>query len=373
MRICLDARQLREVKTGLGRYAENLVREIASLDQENEYVVLRRSSYPNSLALADNFTEVRVGYGISSTRNLLVGSRVINPLDVDIYHALYHFLPLGVRARKIVVTLHDLIWVEHAALATDIRVKEWLKRLRGGPLIGRALRLADFVITVSEATRQAARSRFCLAEAKSTVIHHGVDPVFLASATGRLPEACRGKRFVFSLGTSTPYKNVGRLIRAFGVIAAEFPDLYLLISGRGDSYPSLLKLAREVAPEGRIAFTGQLNDAGVRMCFDHAEFLAFPSIVEGFGLPVIEAMASGCPVLTSNTSSLVEISGEAALCVDPLDLDALASGMRRLLTDESLRRRLAESGKERSRLFNWRTCAEKTLDVYRNIRFQSES
>ena len=367
MKICLDARELREVKTGLGRYALNLVRQIAAVDGENDYIVLRRRSYHEPLVDAENFREIPVPFGISATRNQLIGARIINRIDADIYHALYHFLPIGVRARKIVITLHDLIWIEHAALATESHLKQWLKRLRGGPLIGRALRRADHVVAISDATRRAAMSRFSFPAEKFSVIHHGVDTAFLGPAEAPPPDVCRGKRFAFSLGTSTPYKNLPRLFQAFARVAADFPDLFLLVTGRGDTYASLSRLTRDLDLCDRVIFTGQLSDAEIAGCFRHAVFFAFPSIVEGFGLPMLEAMACGCPVLTSNTSSLAEISNGAALCVDPLEVEALAAGMRQLLTDDDLRRRLAAKGLKRSEGFTWRSCGEKTLAVYRQV------
>ena len=367
MKICLDVRELREVKTGLGRYALNLVRQIAAVDGENEYVVLRRQSYPEPLVNAENFREIPVPFGISATRNQLLGAGIINQIDADIYHALYHFLPLGVRARKIVITLHDLIWIEHASLAAEAQLMQLMKKLRGRPLIGRALRRADHVVAISDATRRAAMSRFSFPAEKFSVIHHGVDAAFQDPDGAPLPEVCRGKRFAFSLGTSTPYKNLPRLFRAFARVAADFPDLFLLVAGRGDTYASLWRLARDLDLGGRVIFTGQLSDAEIASCFRHAVFFAFPSIVEGFGLPVLEAMACGCPVLTSNTSSLAEVSNGAALCIDPLEEDALVAGMRQLLTDDGLRRRLAAEGMKRSERFTWKSCGEKTLAVYRHV------
>ena len=367
MKISLDAREWRQTETGPGRYASNLVEQIVSADRTNEYVVLRLRANSDSLKGAENTREIPVSFGMSSMRNQLAGARVINSLDLDVYHALFHFLPLGVRAKRIVLTLHDLIWVEHASLAAEAPLRQWMKRMRGGPFIGRALRRADHVIAVSEATRQAALSRFSLPAEKVSVIYHGVDPVFRGPVVAPLPEVCRGRRFVFALGTSKPYKNIGRLIRAFAIISADFPDLFLVITGRAEAYPTLSGLAADLAIGNRVVFADRVSDAQIRSCFEHADFFAFPSIVEGFGLPVIEAMAAGCAVLTSNRSSLAEISGDAAHCVDVLEVDALAAGMRRLLTDDELCRQLVARGLEKSREFTWERSAAQTLDVYRRV------
>jgi len=365
MRICIDARALSPVMNGLGRYSLNLVREIARLDQQNDYVVLRRAAYRETLVVQQNFTEIPVSCDISSAQNVLAGAAVLNPLKVDVYHSLNHFLPLGARAGRVIVTLHDLIWVNDVAISYDAL---WRRSLVGGlvaPFIGRALRAADHVITVSQSTRQAALTRYGLPRNKFTVIHHGVDHAFLSAASpASLPDLCKGKRFIFSLGSSKPFKNVSRLIQAFAATLPHHPDLYLVVAGRGDGYPSLERLTRELGLAERVVFTGPLSDSEVRACFGEALLFAFPSLVEGFGLPPIEAMASGCPVVCSNVASLLEVAGEAALFVDPLDPRSIASGLLRLVEDERLREALVRKGHERASEFTWRACARKTLAIY---------
>ena len=127
MRICIDARSLRDVPTSLGRYAADLVSHIAKLDRENEYIVVRRPSRHGPIADQANFREIFAPHDISSPHNILAGARVINGLDADVYHSLYHFLPIGVRARRVVITLHDLIWVNHSHLADGRRWRRWVK------------------------------------------------------------------------------------------------------------------------------------------------------------------------------------------------------------------------------------------------------
>lgn len=367
MRICIDARSLREVMTGLGRYAAHLVYQLAALDQENEYIVIRRPNQRGPLVLQENFREIFLPYDISSARNILAGAEVINQLHADIYHALYHFLPLGVRAGRVIVTLHDLIWVDHSSLADGKRWRRWLKGSLGNLGIRRAMTAADHIITVSESTRQAALSAHALSASKLTTVHHGVDPFFFSRAAVSLPAHCQGRDFIFTLGNSLPYKNIPRLIRAFSILAPQYPDLFLLLVGRGESYPALVRLAGRLGLADRVLFSGPLSDAQVHACYAQALLFAFPSLVEGFGLPVLEAMASGCPVLTANTSSLAEIAGEAAVLIDPLEVEEIAAGMRRLLDSADLRQQLVEQGERRAALFTWEECARKTLAVYRRL------
>lgn len=375
MRICIDARPLREVTTGLGRYTRSLVQHLAGIDPENEYILLRRPLYPGNVVEQDNFAEIRVPYGIFSPRNILTGARLINRLDADIYHSLFHFLPLGLKVRHVVVTLHDLIWVEHRVLAYEDRRRRWFKCGIAAPLIGRALAHADRVISISESTRQVALARFGLSPEKFTTIHHGVDPVFFSSrCCDCLPAICAGRPFIFTLSNTLPYKNTARLLDAFVSLTADYPRLCLLIAGRGDGYPTLVRLSRRYGIADRVLFSDQLTYAEVRACFARGIFFAFPSLVEGFGLPVLEAMASGCPVLTSNTSALVEVAGNDAELVDPHEVESIAAGMRRLLDSPERRRRLGAQGQRRAARFTWEACARQTLEVYRGlVQLSSES
>ena len=366
MRICLDARSLRDQMTGLGRYAANLVRQLALLDRDNEYLVLRRPSRWGTLVCQENFREIFLSYDISSARNILAGARAINALQADIYHSFFHFLPIGVRAQRLIVTLHDLIWVDHRALADARSWRRLAKGSLGGWGIRRALQAADHIVAISESTRQAAIASQAIPGAKITTIHHGVDPIFLRNSRDSLPASFGGRDFIFSLGNSLPYKNIPRLIRAFGAIAAQYPELVLLIAGRGESYPALERLKGQLGLAGRVCFTGQLSDAEVRGCYARALFFAFPSLIEGFGLPVLEAMASGCPVLTANASSPAEITGQDAVLVDPASTGDIARGMQGLLDNPALRRALSSRGRQRAEQFTWQACAAQTMELYQS-------
>ena len=364
MKICIDARSLRDTPTALGRYAATLVHHIARQDRDNEYVIVRRPSRHGPIAEQENFREIKISCDISSPRNILAGARTINALQADIYHSLFHFLPEGVRAGYVVITLHDFIWSDHPDLADGRRLHRWVKGSIGRIGIKRAARATNRIIAVSNATRQIAITNHGVAPSKITTIYHGVAPEWQLGfpSDETLPKNLHGRKFIFSLGNSLPYKNLPRLLRAFAQL--DEPDLLLVFAGRGEGNAHLLALAYQLGVETRIHFAGQLSDAQIRACFTHALFFAFPSLIEGFGLPVLEAMACSSPVLTSNCSSLAEIAGDDALLVDPKDVDSIAAGMRQLLTDTNLRRQLARRGPQRAAHFTWETTARQTLQTY---------
>jgi len=172
--------------------------------------------------------------------------------------------------------------------------------------------------------------------------------------------------FILSLGHTRPYKNIPRVIEAFHQVTTRHPEVHLLIAGRGDGYPALQRLTRTLGL-CRVHFLGQLTDRELVAHYRNALFLAFPSLVEGFGLPLVEALASGCPVLTSRDSAMSEIVGDAAVLVDPTSVDSIANGMNRLIEEPALRRNLALRGPQRAAQFTWTKCAEQTLEVYRQV------
>ena len=219
---------------------------------------------------------------------------------------------------------------------------------------------------------------------KVTAILHGVAPAWhsgnsepapfdLGNATDQdraqrdILDGLAERPFAFGLGNSLPYKNLPRLVRAFAQVAPAHPDLALVFAGRGEGNPQLVRLAHQLGLSDRVLLVGQLSDDQIRACFAHALFFAFPSLIEGFGLPVLEAMASGCPVLTSNCSSLAEVAGESAVLVDPLDIASIAAGMQRLLTDSALRQRLSHQGRHRAAAFTWEDAAQRTIQLYKQL------
>jgi len=264
----------------------------------------------------------------------------------------------------VVLTVHDLSF---------LREPEWFGAERAAyyrhgahMTIPRAARL----IAVSHATADDLVALMHIPQDRIDVIHNGVDDRF-RTVTDEEAEACRERhglpdRFFLYFGTLEPRKNLVRLVEAFSLVADSDASQHLVLAGRvGWKCEALLRAVEASPARDRIHLPGFIDDADAPALLHAARVFVYPSLYEGFGLPVAEAMAAGVPVVTSNVSSLPEISGDAALLVDPQSVDAIAAAMRRLWTDEELRAERIQRGLTRSRQFTWRRAAEHTIESYR--------
>ena len=371
MRICLDLSPAVHQHAGLGRYAQELLLALAVTDGQNEYVVF----YNNPAAAwvdptLERFPKITTPLSYKPWRlSAMLAHFARIPQDslfpgVALFHATDHLLPYF-RRIKSVFTLHDLIFIFHPE--THKPLNRWFLTL----MMPRFLRAADAVIAVSECTKRDAVRFYGIPEEKITVIYEGVNPRFrpaspetIASVRARynLPE-----HFILYVGTIEPRKNLTALLEAFHHLLATH-DLRLVIVGKkGWLYEGFFLRLRELGLEDRVIFTGYVPDEDLPAIYSAAELFVFPSLYEGFGLPVLEAMACGVPVICSNTSSLPEVAGDAALLVDPTDVRALAGAMEQALTDEALRVTLRARGIERAQRFTWARAAQETMQVYENV------
>lgn len=365
MRIGLDARNLTPRQSGLGRHIYPLITHLARLDDENEYIIIKRPQYQPKIVDKENFREISIPYDPSSLRNCLIGFNEINDLRLDIYHCLFHFLPGRIQAQRIVVTLHDLIWIDYSKLAFDDFFRQKIVEYYGKIFIRRALTKSDMIVAISEHTKEHALRRYHLPAENIHVIHNGVDlDYFNKIALSKIPEEYEKREYIFSIGHTKPYKNMPRLVRAFKLISNEFPEIDLMVVGRGDYLAKLKKLVAEYDLQKRVIFTSHLPDEVMIPLFKNALFLAFPSLIEGFGAPLLEAMALGCPILSSNIPVIEEIAGDIYEKVDPYSVDDIARGIRKLLSSKDYRDNLRNKGYERAKLFSWEESAKKLLALY---------
>jgi glycosyltransferase involved in cell wall biosynthesis len=364
--IGLDARMVGRIPSGLGTYAGHLARALVARDRINSYVIIRGPDSPSPIATGPNVQEVVLPGDLDTPRNLVRGGD-ISRLGLDVYHSLHHFLPPALRVPRVVLTLHDLIWIEHPALIRDGRfaalacaATHWFAR----GAMSYALHRADRIIAVSKHSRSRALAYYGLEPSRIDVVYHGIDHDAFRPSPNASAEATP---YFLCLGNTRPYKNIGTAIRALALCARDRPDVRMVVSGRGDSIDTLTHLARELGIGRRVIFTAPLSHSELLRFLHGAAALVFPSLIEGFGFPVLEALAAGCPVIASDCPTVVEIAGPAALFCDPRKPEAFAAAMTRILGDTQARSDLRQRGIRRAADFSWDRCAAETLAVYEKL------
>jgi glycosyltransferase involved in cell wall biosynthesis len=367
MRVAIDARKLHDF--GIGTYIRNLLRHLARRDHETDYLLLCQDGDDAGIAaLGSNFRPVLEPSPNYSIREHLHVPWVLRRERPDVYHAPHYILPLGIRCPS-VVTIHDCI---------HLRFPEYLPgrmaHLYARAAMWRAATRSDRLITVSEASKRDILHYFDVAPEKISVIYNAIDEHFDRDPSAEAVERVRQRyqldhRFVLYVGNIKPHKNLVRLIEAFAAVRQHsFDDLKLLIIGDEMSkLPALRRAVHSHKLHKHVRFLGYLPDDMLAILYRLASLFVFPSLYEGFGLPPLEAMASGTPVITSNVSSLAEIAGNAAILVDPYEVDAIADGIRRVLTDPVLAEDLRQRGLRRASEFSWDQSVARTSAIYRQL------
>lgn len=375
MRIAIDYTAAIRQNAGIGVYVRNLVAAMLAQDSDNSYTLLT-SGRASAERPFPHATNVR-------GRAIWVPDRYLNilwyrlraPLPVtlfsgptDIYHGPDFVLPpLGRNVRK-VVTIHDLAFLEHPEYAVPA-LAEYLRKV-----VPEAVAAADVVATVSSEVSRTLIEHFQTPREKLVVIPNGVQPYFRRITDPILLDATQHKfklkhPLVLAVGTQEPRKNHQGVIKAFHQAQKQKggPAMLAIAGGDGWLYEETQQLVRDLNLERKVRFLGRVTDHELITLYSMADVFAFPSFFEGFGIPPIEAMACGAPVITSNTSALPEVVGNAALQVDPHNVDELAQAILRLLQDEQLREDLRQKGYERARLYTWERSAQKMLHVYEQL------
>lgn len=370
--IAFDARSVRKVYTGLGRVAGNLIRSIAHLDDENEYILIQRSSLKEPIVSDRRFRIVYFPYDIASLRNAFYFGRILQRYQPSVYHSLRDFLPLCVpNTVKTVVTAHDFNWVQRPSIAAPVPWKGWVNSLYGQPMHAHTIRVADHIVCISQQTKRDLFSLYPETQKPVSVIHHGVNREDFGYGNIGSKIRVYGKtRYILSVGHGRPYKNPEGTMRAFARIKRQprHVDVRLLVVGRGDTRSRLQALARRLNIENHIDFVGLVSNAELAFLMQHALLLSFPSLWEGFGLPVIEAFTFGCPVIASNVASLKEIATGAAWMInDPGSVTEIAAAMRTIINNISVRERLRQHGLKRAKQFTWDRAAQAYVEIYKQL------
>ncbi|HET90218.1 MAG TPA: glycosyltransferase family 1 protein [Chloroflexi bacterium] len=348
---------------GVHQYIYHLLRHLEMADEEMDYtVLLGEGALPSGVSLA--VRRSRWPTGRAAVR--VVWEQVVQPvalrqIGADLVHGPAFVSPLMAPCPA-VVTIHDLSFLRFPALFRPAN------RLYLTVLTQLSVRRAQRVIAVSAHAAAETTRLLNVPADRIDVVYHGVVPAFRPLPPDEVRAFCERSglpaRFVLFVGTLEPRKNLVRLVEAFARVRCE--DVHLvLVGGRGWLYQDVLTRVSELELSDRVVFAGYVDDEVLPLWYNAATVLAYPSVYEGFGLPVLEALACGTPVLTSTLSSLPEAAGDAAMLVDPLDVDALAEGLQRLLTDAALRDDLRERGLIHASRFTWQRAAQETAQVYR--------
>ena len=355
MKIAIDARKWRDY--GIGTYVRNLVRHLALQDRETTYFLFcDRADEATLRDLAENFVPVVEESAGYSLREHVTIPRKLHRLGAQLLHSPHYVLPLFC-GKPSVVTIHDcihLLFPEYLPNRMAYRYARFM--------MGSAIKRSDLVFTVSEASRRDILRFYPSTDPdRVQVVANAIDEAILEDPGEEEMERVQERyqlrgRFVLYAGNVKPHKNLDRLIAAFGRLKqhAGFDDLKLLIIGDEVSrYGSLRRSVEAAGVRQDVRFFGFVPARTLAALYRLASVFAFPSLYEGFGLPPLEAMACGTPVVTSRLSSLPEVVGEAALLVDPYSIEEIADALRRVLEDDELRGKLVELGRERVRHFSW--------------------
>lgn len=370
MAIYLDISAAVHRRAGLGRYAENLALALAAANPDRYAVFYNRERGVEPPASLGRFSAHTVSRGYKSWRMLVwlgqlahIGFDRLIP-DAEAFHATEHLL-LPLRSVPTVLTVHDLVFRRLPAHHKPLN--RWYLNLAMPLFCRRATR----IIAVSEHTRRDLVAAYDLAPEKVTVIYEAAAPHFRPQPP-EVVDAVRARyglpgRYLIFVGTIEPRKNLTRLLRAFEALSVDGLSEGLVIVGRpgwlcGDFFN---RLARSPVRDA-VFLLGYSPDEDLPALYAGAQALVFPSLYEGFGLPVLEAMACGTPVVASNVSSLPEVGGDAALYFDPVDV-GMTRTVRRLLGDADLREELRARGLAQAGRFSWEQVAAKTMAVYETL------
>ncbi|HXU45936.1 MAG TPA: glycosyltransferase family 1 protein [Thermoanaerobaculia bacterium] len=362
--IALDARKIRDF--GIGTYVRNLVAGLAGIDRENRYLLLAPPEDRELLSgLPANFEVVPESSGVYSLREVASLSWRLLRLRPDLYHATHYVLPLYVPG-KVVVTIHDIIHVLYPEFLPN-----GLAFVYATHMIRRSLERGDRIVAVSVNTRQDLIDHFGVDGQKIEVVYNGVEEIYrrpLAPEEIERRLAALGveRPYLLFVGNPKPHKNLDNVVKAYARARrlGGFDAALVCVGDRTPGESRIRQRAEQLGVGDRVKLLGHVEQDDLPALYQGAALFLYPTLYEGFGLPVVEAMASGVPVITSNTSALKEIAEGYGHLVDPLDLDAMALAITRCMTDAEYRTQLIEGGRLRARAFRWEEAARSTREIY---------
>jgi glycosyltransferase involved in cell wall biosynthesis len=374
VKVAIDIRRITEF--GIGTYIRNVVRTLARLDRESKYFLI---GSPAKVAeygpLPGNFHTVPLAAADNTVKGSVEFRTIVRRLDCDLAHIPHlYWLPRGLHC-PYVLTVHDLLehmYGAHGHSSLRRRMHYYLTR--------RVLRGAARVIAVSQFTKNEVHKLLAIPSDRIEVVYNAIDERFLHGHASQADRELIAQRyqvnypFILYAGAIRPHKNVVRIIEGFSALKSELAkehqlqDLKLIIIGDDlSSHPRLRRTVVRSGVQHDVRFLGFVPIEVLRIFYDVAEVFVFPSLYEGFGLPPLEAMAHGTPVVTSNTSSLPEVVGNAALMVNPENVFEIRRALQEALLDPEVRSRMKQRGTEQAQRFSWTNSVSRILQIYREV------
>ncbi len=366
LKIAIDARPAADAKAGISRFVLELIKAMRKIDSENTYIYYT----DKKIALLNSLNSRKAW---ASTENHIIGDiweQIKLPIDlygekVDIYHGTTGRLPRLRMRTKYVVTIHDLNPLKFSNSNTHTY------NCYMSILLKQSVNVADKVIAISNTTKNDIMELLHIPEEKIKVIYQGVDkywkPVNSVSQLAIRKKYNISTPYILAVGNLEPKKNFPRLFSAFSIIKdnKKIKEQLVVVGPEGWSTKSISDSARKLSPD--IIFTGYISDYELQILYSGAELFVFPSLYEGFGLPLLEAMACEVPVIASNSLAIPEIAGDAALFFDPTNIEEIAETIEKVISNEELRKELIQKGINRVKQFSWEKTAKETLNLYKEI------
>jgi len=376
MRIGIDARLYSE--SGIGRYIRNLVSNLSEIDGENEYFVFLNSKNFDA-EFAKNFTKVKTDISWYSLKEQLQFPKILGKYNLDLMHFPHFNVPIFYRG-KFIVTIHDLIHQKFAMKRATTRnlLLYKLKQYGYKKVFSSAIKKSQKIITVSDYVKDQLKDEWRVEDKKIIVTKEGVEENLIKlgkeisekEAKKVLDKFNIRQPFLFYIGNAHPHKNVEGLIKAFLELRKKYQYLQLVLSGN-DHY--FWQKVRKDFQNKDIIYTGFISDEELVSLYKTAKVFVLPSFEEGFGIPILESFALGCPVVASDIGALKEVGGDGAIYFNPFPprhpersegSSDLAEKIEKVLNDQKLSKQLIEKGEKKYKQFSWKKLAEDTLKVY---------
>lgn len=375
MRIGIDCRFWGE--QGHGRYVRNLVRELAKVDHENEYVIfLRQKDYDSVNFTNPKFVKVRADIRWYTLKEQCILPWIYYKANLDLLHVPHFNIPV-LYYKPLIITMHDLT-VSHfpSIRSTTLPLPIWkTKRFLYHIVLWIALQRARTIITVSDFVKGEVQRHYPFTKDKIVVTHEAVEQLFINRAqqmplndphinAAKLQYGIKDQYLIY-IGNVHPHKNIERVIRVFCRLHEKLPNVQLVLAGKDDYFQKRLKMETgKWKLENSIVWTGFVPDDDLIALLKGAAAFVFPSLMEGFGIPPLEAMACGTPTIVSNAASLPEVCGDASAYFNPKDEDEMYARMNEVLTNADLRAQLIQKGYQQTAKYSWKTLAQQTYQTY---------